>query len=437
MANVRKGWQRAGFVLLALAVICVAVPKAAAQVSKHYMSVYNQAVDEFNRAARTGDYSKAKTLFEKAIKINAKVSGPYRFLAKIGQVQKDYKSCLKRAIQFAKRKPQSKFIGTVRKLHEQCRQGLGYPAFTGAFTGRGAIHVMSRPDGAKVKLNGLALGATPLGPRSFSTGKVDVTLSREGYLPAKTTADVLEGFVTDVELELKEDPNAKKNGNGNNKQSGEDITTGWITLKVTPPGATVTIDGKPPQIGADGRVELSPGIHTVIAKAEGREHWGRRVRVAKGQVKALDISLRTTAARSAARKKGYLYLGGAAVFGALGVAFGILEGRAYEEASDFYTIETTRPTNVDISETTAIEPLRTRQDIADAKSRGDTYKLLQIGSLGVAAVALGVSIYYFVKERPLERDDAPLPVAITPLLPASGDIAGVGAQITYSRSLDW
>jgi len=431
MPNTRKRVHIAGLGMAAIAAFLMVASTADAQ--PNYMATYNAAQDEYNRAAGTGDYSKAKKLFLKAIKINSTRSGAYRYLTLIAERQKDWKACLKRALEFAKLNIKSKHIDTVRKLHTKCRTGLNYPEFTGQYDGRGAIHVSSTPNSAKVKFEGLALGATPLGPRTVNTGKAEVEVSADGYLSAKATAEVVEGFVTDVHFDLKKDPNAVVK-NGNKQPTPGEIKTGWVTIKVTPSSARLTLDGKAPKTDENGRIETTPGMHVAMLEADGYEGWGRRVRIAKGQHRVINVTLRSTTSRQADRKKGYLALGGALVLGALGVTFGILEGQAFEEARDIFDAESTRPGGGDSN---ALIPIRTREDLADATSRGDTYKLLHMASLGAAAVALGVSIYYFVKERPAERKGGPLPVAITPLLPTSDGIAGVGAQLTYSTRLDW
>lgn len=405
--------------------------------SQAYLQTYNQAVDNWKAAARTGKYDAAKKLFLKAIKMDPGPPGPYRYLALIAQSTDKWQDCVNYAVAAAKRNLKSRYIDELQKMHAACRKKLNRAEFNGTFESGGAIYVTSTPQGATVKLNGLTFGATPLGPRNFAKGKATIGLTLAGHLPANTTAEVVPGFVTDVHIDLKRDPNAKTTTDPKQPTNGDDVKTGWITLKVDPPTAKVTIDGKAPEIGKDGRIETTPDTHTVIAEAEGYERWGRRVRVAKGQIRALSITLRKTSERQADRKKGYLYLGAAAVAGALGVAFGILEGNAFEEARDIYDIESTRPTIVPVSVSGMLQPLRTRQDLEDAKSRGNTYRLLQATSLGVAAVALGVSIYYFAKERPSERKGSVLPVVITPLLPSSADVAGVGAQVTYTTRLNW
>jgi hypothetical protein len=171
-----------------------------------------------------------------------------------------------------------------------------------------------------------------------------------------------------------------------------------------------------------------------MVEAEGYEPWRRRVRVHLGQNKVLQVKLRETAQRESARRKGYYALGAAAVFAVAGGVFTVLEKGALEEAQDIWDVETVRPLT---EEGISPIPVRTREEMNDASDRGKRYQLLAGVSFGLAAAALGASIYFFMQERPVEREGFDLPLAVTPILPTGSDVAGVGAQVTYTRALDW
>jgi hypothetical protein len=205
----------------------------------------------------------------------------------------------------------------------------------------------------------------------------------------------------------------------------------------------VRIDGKLAIRDSRGRYEAEPGLRQVEVKAPGREIWRRRVLVAKGQSRTLEAAPRPIAELSANRRKGFYALGAAAVFGGVGAVFGLLEVDAREEAQDIWNTETERPP-VSLDESGMLEPVRTRADMDDAVDRGKRWRIVSLAGYGAALVALGVSAYYFVAERPDSPEGRTPPLALVPILPigpagaASGSAdSGVGATMTYTRELDW
>ncbi len=171
----------------------------------------------------------------------------------------------------------------------------------------------------------------------------------------------------------------------------------------------------------------------VIVEAKNYEPWKRRVRVNRGQNKVLTVELRTTKTRDSLRMKGYLSVGAAALFAVAGAYYGIKESNAREEANDIFDTETTRPSLYD--EESEYVAIRTRQSMEDAVARAKSAGTLSNLSLGLAAVAVGASLYFFLQERPVEREGLELPVAIIPILPSHGT-ASVGAQLTFTKELN-
>ncbi len=429
-------------VRLALAVVgmqlALAAPAAAQQmvcppgVAPQFCKAYDDGVTEYNRARATRDFSKAKGLFQKALDFEKKLPGPYRYLAEIAREEGKFADCLKLAVTAIKLNPESEVAPEVRKTHAACRKGLDYPDMREEFGGGGAISVQTPgADGAKVRLNGLTMGATPFDPRPFAVGPVEVEVNKPGYISAKVEVEIYAGLVTDVIFDLKEDPNAPKDGGGTGKP-GEGIPYGWIKLDVKTPGATVTFDGKQPELDDQGRIQADDGLHDVRVEAAGHDPWIRRVRVARGQSRTVEVTLRDSAERRGQRTKGWLALGAAIVLTAAGGGFALLEADAFEEANDIWTTESKRPSS---DSDGSLVPIRTREDLEDARSRGRRYHLLSLASYGLAAAALGASAWFFIKERPAERKGYPPPVAFTPIF-APGD-SGIGVQATYTKEIDW
>jgi hypothetical protein len=226
------------------------------------------------------------------------------------------------------------------------------------------------------------------------------------------------------------------------KPAGDDVKVGWVDIAVDTSGAAILIDGKVPPAGPQGSYEASPGVHDLEVSAPGHETYNRRIRVARGQKRTLTVKLRSVATIDHDNKLGYVLFGVAAVAGATGIVFGFLENDAYEDARDAYEVEQQRPAGAgnlpaDVPES----HVTTRAEYDDMRDKADRYALVSNISYGVAAVALGVSIYYFVQARPLGREGFPMPVAQrTPRLAPTvlaGGAGGVGGGLTFTQEIDW
>lgn len=430
--DMRKGmWGLA--LLCAGAVLMVCASTASAQPSKQYMKAYQDGVD----AARLGKWVEARKHLDKAIKFDASLPGAWRWLAAVDEGEGKYEDCLEHAITAYTKNKTSNLVQEVRDIHASCRKALGRDPFKGEFAGGGALAVETNVEGATVRVNGLKYGVTPMDPRGLATGKVEVTVGhpKKGWLEQSVEVEIHEGFVIDVILTLERDPNYKEDdtqiGGGT-----EEVEHGWLTVEVTTPGATVTVDGATVELDGKGRSQHDPGTHVVEVTAADHVTWRRRVRVTKGQTRTISATLVAVSTRQSYRKKGYYALAGAATFAVVGAVFGILERKAFEDAQDIADIERSRPATRPLEETATIEPVRTRDDLQDAKDRGSRHALISGISFGVAAVALGVSVYYFIKERPDSREGYAPPFAIAPVLPTD-DTGGIGATVTYTTELEW
>lgn len=394
-------------------------------------SPFLQAFEDGETAFNLFKYDEARALFEKARDLDPKSPGPYRWLAKIAKVQERWPDCVRDAVTSLKLKPDQKKAPEVRKDLDECRAKLGRPAYSGDIPkDQGALAVITNVEGASVTVDDIKKGATPMSPFPLNPGKRKVRIERRGYLPVDAEIEVVVTIVVDLEVELKADPNASMDDRMN-PQPTDDIKIGWILIASNVgQSGTIMIDGKPPKPEPDGSYVQEPGVHTLEITAPGYEPYRRRIKVARGQKRTVKATLKSTAERKSQRRTAFIAFGVAAAAGASGLAFGIMEGNAYEEALDIWQTETTRPSNPD---TVMLEPMRTRADYDDAKSRADTYGLISNISIGVAAVALGVSIYYFVQERSAERPGFDLPMAFVPAVTPDGK----GAQVVYTRELGW
>lgn len=412
----------------ALVVLSTTTPSVsvAQKPSPKFMKAYQAGQDAYN----LGKFDEAKKQFEAARTLGPAFAGPHRMLAAVGKAQNRFGDCMKAAERFVELAPDSSNAPTVRKLHAECRKLLGRAEFKGQFGDGGAIAISTNVEGALVRLNGLSYGATPLEPRAFALGPVDVSVEKRGYIKQEAKATIVAGLVIDVVFTLEVDPKAKVAGLGGGPEKVVDY--GWVTLKVSPKSASVSVDGKPAVKDEQGRIKAKPGYVVVIVEADGHASWHRRVRVVKGQSRIINVNLRSAAMKKSLRKKGYLMLGTAALLTASGIVFGLMERGKYEEAQDIFDIELLRPNLA----STDFVPLRTRQDIQNLKDEGKTLGLVSNISYGLAAAALGASVYFFVQERSDKRLGEKLPVAITPILP-TGNHRGVGVTATYKTEINW
>jgi len=418
----RRSVVAAGVALLAW---CVASSASAQQAKPEFLRHYRAG----EKAEALGNWDEARAEFEKARKIQD-LPGPYRWLASIAKTQKRYEDCLTEAVGYLKRAPASAQAATVRTMHAACRKELGRIEFRGDMGAGGALAITSNVEGATVRLNGLKYGATPMPPRAVALGKVEVELSAARHLDKKVEVEILEGIVIDANIELEIDPNAPPDPTIGDQK--EEITIGWVVFAVDPPDAVITLDGKHPTADAKGRVEYAPGLYDTTVEAPGHEPWKRRVRVVRGQERTLHIELREESTVEGYQRWGYVSLGVAALATGAGFYFGSKEAAAAERAQDIWDTETQRPPSPDTSD---LIPISTRADLAAEVDDANKWRTLSLVSYGVGAAALGVSIYYFLKHRPAQREGFQLPVAVSPIPDGAGGVAGVGA--TFSTEVDW
>jgi hypothetical protein len=95
----------------------------------------------------------------------------------------------------------------------------------------------------------------------------------------------------------------------------------------------------------------------------------------------------------------------------------MLSSQAVDDARDAWTIETTRPTGVPLSESVAVQRLYKRAEIEALVERSDRWAMVSYASYGVAAISLGVGMY-MLSRAPEEQ---PATTTVVPVVPADGD----------------
>ncbi len=429
---------------LALGLVAFAAPaKVQAQQPKpSFEDAWAKGQDLFN----LGRYDDARVQFEKARDLSPKLPGPWRYLGRLAKIQQRWDDCVSAATEAIRLKPDSDKAAEVREDLDVCRRALKRAPFAGVIPDKqGALAVTSNVEGARITVDGISKGGTPLAPVPLTPGKKKVVIEKAGYFMLELDVEVVVSIVVDVDAQLEVDPDAKVEIEKPLGPIGDDITVGWIVVAVDAPGAAVLIDGKVPALGPQGSLEATPGEHTLSVTAPDHEGYRRRIRVARGQKRTLTVKLKPTAEMRSQNRVGYVLFGVAAAAAASGVVFGFLENDAYEEARDAYELEKVRPGTADNLPSGLPESnVTTRAEYNELVDKADGYALISNISYGVAFVALGVSVYYFVKARPSERPGYAAPLAdsgrkrprLVPTFMAGGE-GGVGAQLTFTQELDW
>lgn len=396
------------------------------------MDAYQAGKDAYN----LGEFDKARVALERAARIVPKAPGPHRYLAATAAAQKRWQRCLDHAADYVVRAEEgSRYLGNIRELHARCRRELGRPRFTGTLDdGAGALAVVSNVDGTSIKVNDLSYGATPLAPRVLAPGEVRVEASATGYLTDMRRATIVPGLVTDVVIELVKDPDYEAAPAPTVAPRVEEIPDiGWVAFRTGADNYAVIVDGKRVTLDDDGRWQGASGVHQVRIEAAGYEPWERRVRVVKGQNRSVEVQLVPAGERAAGRRTGWIALGVATAFTGVGIAFDALEANAREEAQDIFDREISRPVT---GATGDVLPIRTREEMNDASDRARRNATISGVAYGLAAVSLGVSLYYLVENRQETRRGVSVPVTVVPVEDPAGGGA-VGAAAVLQGEIDW
>ncbi len=331
---------------------------------------FEAGVDAF----RLGKYDEARAHLEKAAKMNPALPGPHRFLAAVAQAQGRFEDCIASARAAIELNPRSGEIADTRKLHDTCRSSAGRAIFRDELGDGAAIAVVTSVPGATVTISGLGYGGTPLAPRRIKPGTHEVEVEKSGYRPARASVNALPGIVTDVILELVEDPTFTS------KITPAD-TTATLTIES---GDSLVLDGDTITFRANEPIKLAAGEHLVEVRRRDKEPWRRRIRLTPNQQRTLVPEFETSHAH--VRTRGWLAIGA-------GVGFGVVGGLTASLAAD-----------------------------AEGSSRTALLGIMGV-SFGVATVAVGLGIYWVIQGRPTDTDTPP-PFALAPI--EGGAMASTG-----------
>jgi hypothetical protein len=156
----------------------------------------------------------------------------------------------------------------------------------------GRLLVRSNPTGATVSVDGVAKGVTPLALRDVEFGTRNLTIARSGYA-TETRRIVINSAQPsrslDVTLTARAAPSRPAPAGAAPKPGtpatlGKPVvTTGTLVVDSRPPGASVTINGKPSGTTPMTIDDLTPGDYRITMTLPGYRNFAATVRVVAGE----------------------------------------------------------------------------------------------------------------------------------------------------------
>jgi translation initiation factor IF-2 len=158
-----------------------------------------------------------------------------------------------------------------------------------AQTSIGRLLVRSSPSGATVTVDGVTRGVTPLALRDVALGSRNVVVARRGYI-AEDRRVVLTGARPSRSLEVRLSAEAAKPPAPPRPSTPATLgrpapataSTGTLDVDSRPPGASVTINGRPSGTTPLSLDKLDPGEYQVGLALPGYQPFSTTVRVVAG-----------------------------------------------------------------------------------------------------------------------------------------------------------
>ena len=139
----------------------------------------------------------------------------------------------------------------------------------------GSISVKSTPSKATILLDGRTKGTTPANLIGISVGSHTLVLKKNGYSDYSSSVTVTPGNSTSVSVTLT-------------------ATPGSISVKSTPSGATILLDGLAKGILPADLTGISTGKHTLVLKKNGYNDYSTNVMVSSGKKTSVSATLTTS-----------------------------------------------------------------------------------------------------------------------------------------------
>ena len=148
----------------------------------------------------------------------------------------------------------------------------------------GSLRVQSEPPGARVRIDGQARGETPLALADLPFGEYEVRVERKGYESQSREVSLSAASPSaEWQVALARPPRAAP------------VAPATADILSSPPGASVSVDGRPAGNTPLAGLRLKPGRHEVALALEGHETWSGTVEVAAGETGRVEARLRPLA----------------------------------------------------------------------------------------------------------------------------------------------
>jgi hypothetical protein len=141
----------------------------------------------------------------------------------------------------------------------------------------GSISVKSTPSKATIVLDGTTKGTTPANLNGISVGSHTLVLKKSGYNDYSTTVTVSSGNTTSISASL--------------------ITTpGSISVRSTPSGASIVLDGVIKGTTPANLTGISVGKHVLVLKKSGYNDYSTTVTISSGKITSVSATLTVSTA---------------------------------------------------------------------------------------------------------------------------------------------
>jgi hypothetical protein len=142
------------------------------------------------------------------------------------------------------------------------------------------LNVSANPGGARVMLDGLEKGFTPISLNTIAAGIHILEIEYPGYNSWKSTVEVPDTGIKEIAINLTQKPAN---------------SPGWITISSNPGNASVTLDGnyvgRTPATSSLNPDALPPGEYTIILALPGYKPYSTRITVSPNLISTVNATL--------------------------------------------------------------------------------------------------------------------------------------------------
>lgn len=136
----------------------------------------------------------------------------------------------------------------------------------------GLMTVRTEPPGSEVSIDDVWVGVAPIENHKLSRGEHRVKITRRGFAHEERLLNVIPGKTYIINVEMQPEALADTR-----------VDPGYLELRAPRRGLMVFIDGEPLATTPMGRLELTPGEHSISVEGADYPTWDTRVNIASGE----------------------------------------------------------------------------------------------------------------------------------------------------------